>query len=174
MGREINFIIILISIILGVSACADFELHVKKEGQSIKPSVILIGPFETRNMNYDPYVSEEFKDALKFEFFRRGYNAVLISKSDPLTSTGTDWAAKTSKDNAGDILIKGVISQRESGFLADREIETLVSFTIYSSNGAIIGEGFYHDSRSAGEESLRRSAADKFVSEFIKNLGRVD
>lgn len=174
MGIKVKIIIIMLFVMPGVSGCADFELHIKKEAESIKPSVIIIGSFETRNLNYDPYVSDEFRDSLKFEFFRRGYNSVSISKSDTVTTSGTEWAAKICKDNAGDILIRGVISQRESGFLADREIETLVSFTIFGKNGTVIGEGFYHDNTSAGEVSLRRAAADKFVTELIKNIGRVD
>ena len=77
-------------------------------------------------------------------------------------------------DNSGDVVIKGVISQRESGFLTDRKTDTIISFTVYGKSGKVLGEGFYHDNESAGEESVRRSAADKFVSELIKNLGRVD
>jgi hypothetical protein len=174
MGKKMNFIIIIVSMLLGAAGCADFELYIKKEARGVKPSVIIIGQFDIRNMDYDPYISEEFRDALKFEFFRRGYNSVLIPRGDIVPVKESEWAAKICSTNSGDILIKGVISQRESGFLANREVETLLSFTVYGKDGAVLGEGFYHDNDSAGNESLRRGAADRFVTGLLKNMGQAD
>ncbi len=173
MGRIIFFLIIQASLIPGVTGCADFKLHMKDEARNIKPHTILIGLFESRNMIYDPYAAEEFRDALKFELFRKGYNAILVQKNEPLNGNEIDWAAKICRDNIGEMLIKGVISQRESGFLADRETETIVSFTIYAKNGVVLGEAFYRDNKSAGTDNLRRSAADKFVTELIKTMEQV-
>lgn len=173
MGRIIIFLTILPALMLLSSGCARFELHVKKEASGTKPSVILIGPFDMRNMNYDPYVADEFRDALKFEFFRRGYNSITVPVSSQTPVKESEWASKTCTDNSGDIIIKGVISQRESGVLADRETDTLISFTIFRKDGFILGEGFYHDKKSAGEESLRRDAADAITAELMKKFERV-
>jgi len=170
MGRKIIFLILMFS----AAGCSDFKFHVKKDAHKIKPAVILIGQFDLRNMNYDPYVSDEFRDALKFEFFRRGYNSVSVIENGIIFTDESDRAAKICAAHSGDILIKGVISQRESGFLADRETDTLISFTVYRKDGIVLGEGFYHDKHPAGEESLRRDAADEFVSELIKNFEQIN
>jgi len=174
MGRTINSILIFFGILISVTGCADFELYVKKEAQGVKPGIIIIGQFDIRNMNYDPYVPEEFKDALKMEFFKRGYNSISIQKCETSVLNEAESAAKLCRDNGGDLFIKGVISQRESGFLADRQVETLISFTIFGRNGSIIGEGFFHDNESAGSESLRRSAAEYFVSTLLKKMEQAD
>lgn len=174
MGRIIIFLTVLLSLTLLTSGCAEFELHVKNEAQVAKPSVILIGQFDMRNLNYDPYAADEFRDALKFEFFKRGYSAVTVNGSESGTESESQGAVKICSDNSGDILVRGVISQRESGFLADRKTETLISFIIYRKDGVILGEGFYHDSKSAGEESLRRDAASEFVSSLLKKLEWAD
>lgn len=170
MGRKIVFLTLLLHLILLSSGCSRFELHIKKEASGAKPAAILIGRFDIRNMNYDPYVAEEFRDALKFEFFKRGYNSVKIPVNGPILVNESEWAVKMCSENSGDILIMGVISQRESGFLADRETNSLISFTVYRKDGVIIGEGFYHDKKSAGEESLRRDAADEFVTQLMKSF----
>ncbi|PKL18180.1 MAG: hypothetical protein CVV49_07225 [Spirochaetae bacterium HGW-Spirochaetae-5] len=175
MGTVKRKIIILAILTAALSAvgCADFDLHVKEETRGLKPAVILIGHFEIRNMNYDPYVSEEFRDALKYAFFRRGYNSVSLKNTDLSDLTETECAAKTCADNNGDILVTGVISQRESGFLADRKTNTLITFTIYNKTGTVAGKGFYHVDQSAGDETVRRDAADKFVSELLDTFERV-
>jgi len=174
MGRKITVNALFLLIISASAGCADFEMHVKKEARGIKPAVILIGPFENRNMNYDPYVSEELRDSLKFEFFRKGYNAIPVLKNESVSLSESAWAVKSCSENSGDILIRGVISQRESGFLAEREVETVITFRIYGRSGSVLGEGIYHAGKSAGEQSLRRDAAEKFVSEFLKNLEKAD
>ncbi len=156
-----------------LSGCADFNLHVKDEARGSKPSVILIGQFEIRNMNYDPYIAEEFRDAVKFEFFKKGYNSVSLKRSEVPVLNESEWAVKTCADNNGDILITGVISQRDSGFLADRKTDTLITFTIFGKTGIVIGKGFYHIDKSAGEEPVRRDAAKKFVSELLNRLEKV-
>jgi hypothetical protein len=175
MGRVkrilMNFAIL--TVILSSAGCADFDLHVKDEARGLKPVVILIGQFEIRNMNYDPYVAEEFKDALKYSFFRNGYNSCLLKNANISDLNETEWAAKTCLDNRGDILVTGVISQRESGFLADRKNDTLITFTIYFKTGAVAGRGFYHVERSAGDENIRRDAADKFVEGLLSAFEKV-
>lgn len=168
--RKLICFVILTAALSVLSGCADFNLHVKDEVQGSKLSLILIGHFEIRNMNYDPYIAEEFRDAVKFEFFKKGYNSVSLKKPDAPVLNELEWAVKTCADNNGDILITGVISQRESGFLADRKTDTLITFTIFGKTGFVIGKGFYHIDKSAGEEPVRRDATKKFVSGLLSRL----
>jgi hypothetical protein len=172
--RQFKYFVMLAAVVYASSGCADFNLHVKDEARGLKPAVILIGQFEIRNMNYDPFVAEEFRDAVKFDFFKKGYNSVSLKKTDTPVLNETEWAAKTCAENNGDILITGVISQRESGFLADRKTDTLITFTIFGRTGAVIGKGFYHVDKSAGDEPVRRDAAEKFASSLLKRLERVE
>ena len=174
MGRKIKLLLVLSALLYGICGCADFELCVKKELKTIKPRVVLVGPFEIRNMNFDPYASEEFRDALKFEFFRSGYNTICVPKIEQNDNYSSVWAEKICTVYSGDILIRGVISQRETGFLAERENATRISFTVYNRSGEVIGEGFYYDNESAGDESFRRRAAERFVSELISKIEKAD
>ena len=164
---ERRLIILVMIVLSAVTGCADFDLHIKDEARGVKPSVILLGRFDTRNMNYDPYVAEEFRDAVKFEFFKNGYNCVSLKNSDDVIPNESEWASKVCAENKGDLLVTGVISQRESAFLADRETDTLITFTIYNKTGVVTGKGFYHIDKSAGDEPVRRGAASKLVSELL-------
>jgi hypothetical protein len=175
MGRKLKFCIMAcLAVLLFASGCAGFDLHVKEEAHGTGPAVILLGNFEVRNMNYDPFVAEEFRDALKYEFFRKGYRAVPLNTKVSSSAADAQWAGKTCAENGGDILIRGFISQRETGFLTDRETKTLISFTVFRKDGEVIAEGFYNDNRAAGEDSLRRDAASKLVSELMKKLGKAN
>lgn len=174
MGIKLIIRILTVSGLIFFIGCAESELYLKKEANGLNPEKILIGDFNVRNMNYDPYVADEFRDALKYAFFIKGYNVVLSSMKDGIAADDLEFAVKTCKENSCDILIKGCISQRESGFLADRETDTLISFKVLRKDGVIIGEGFFYDNMSAGEESLRRTAAEDFVSALVKKIGRAE
>ncbi len=164
MGREIIAVITLFLI----TGCADFDLHIRKETFPVKVSKILIGNFECRNMNYDPYVAEEYRDALKFEFFKKGIDALLLPEHEGSLQNDPDKTSALAAKYSGDILIRGVISERESGFLTDREVRSYVSFFVYSCDGREIGEGYFYTENPAANESIKRSAAEKFTNEFLE------
>jgi len=168
MGRKIIFMLMM----LCLYGCADFELHIKRDKTISVSSIFILCPFEVRNMNYDPYISDEFMDSLKFELFSRGRDCIVVPKYIAVPGNESQWAAKTCSEHSGDILIKGVISQRETGFFSDRKISTVISFIVYDKKGKIIGEGFYHDDISAGNNSLRKDAAERFVSSLLGNTGK--
>lgn len=170
MGRKVIFMLIVFCHF----GCADFELHVRKDSGTSGVSVFLLCPFEVRSMNYDPYISDEFIDSLKYELFCRGRDSVVLPKSVTVSGSESAWAAKTCGEYSGDILIKGVISQRETGFFSDRSISTVISFIIYNRKGGIIGEGFYHDDQPAGDNSVKKDAARKLVSSLLEKLDRVN
>lgn len=170
MGRKIIFIIMLFS----VYGCTDFELHVRKEARGHKPGKILICPFDIRNTNYDPYISGEFADSLRYELFTRGYTGIVVTNKNNRPEDESAWVIKTCAGFSGDILVRGVISQRETGFFSDRKVSSLISFIVYDKNGAVIGEGFYYDDVPAAEQSVRKGAAGKFVSSLLDYLEKAD
>ncbi len=162
--------LMLIVIMIFATGCADFRIHVKDNTVKATPKVVLVGPFDIRNLDYDPYISDEFSDALRLELFSRGFNPVQVRRVAFEQGVDPVSVAKLCADNNGDILIRGVISQRESGFLADRETATLISFTVHDKGGNVIAEGFYHNNRPAGDESFRRSAAEKIINELLSHF----
>lgn len=165
MGRKI----IAVMTLLLITGCADFDLHVRRDATPVKAAVILIGSFESRNMNYDPYVAAEYREVLRFEFFKKGINALLLSEADNPAQADAEKISALSSKYSGDIFIRGVISQRESGFLTDREVNSTVSFFLYAGDGKQVGEAYYYTDDSAALESVKRSAVERFVNEFLKH-----
>ena len=163
MGRVIIFLIA--SVVM--TGCADFDLQVKKGALRARPSTVLIGSFELRSMNYDPYVAQGFREALRFEFFKRGIPAVLTDRQDEEPANDSQKVAGMMGKYSADVFIKGAICQRESGFLADLEVNSSISFVVYGKEGTVIGEGYYYIADRAGNETVKRRAAAKFVSEFL-------
>jgi hypothetical protein len=169
MGRKI----IIILITLCIQGCAEFEFHVRKNDGKAKSPVILLCLFEVRNMNYDPYLSAEFTDLLKYELFSRGRDCIVMHKNMSSADNESVWASKICAENSGNILIRGVISRRETGFFPDRKVSSVITFTVYDRNGKIIGEGFYQDDQDTGGNSFMKDAARKFVTSLLENLDRV-
>lgn len=164
MGRKITAVMIL----LLMTGCGSFEFYIKKNSVIVKIPKILIGDFELRNMIYDPYVAAEYREALKYEFFKRGINICLLPENEDSFKNDTDKTSAIAVKYAGDILIRGIICQRESGFLTSRKVNSSITFMVYSGNGKQIGEGFFYIEDPASDESVKRTAAEKFVSEFLE------
>ncbi|HRX49645.1 MAG TPA: hypothetical protein P5120_19125 [Spirochaetota bacterium] len=166
MGRKIIFTFMLFMI----TGCAEFDLHIRSERVPAKVSKILIGNFEFRNMTYDPYISTEYREAIKFEFFKRGIDALLIPDSENSLTDYIEKIPELAGKYKGDIFIRGIISQRETGFLTDREINSSVNLIIYSADGRQIGESYYYTDKQAADESAKRDLSERFVNTIIKNL----
>ena len=161
---------VICMMIMLTTGCAEFDAYVKKDPLSHGIVKVVIGNFEYRSMNYDPYSVPAFRDALRFEFFKKGINADLIRSQDDTSDSDNQCIAAAISRMSGDILIKGVISQREAGFLTDRVISSSISFLIYNKKGDIIGQGVYSDDESAGDDSFKHSAALKISSLVITKL----
>lgn len=167
MGRVIIFLIAA----LVMTGCADFELQVKKGALRARPSTVIIGSFELRSMNYDPYVAQGFREALRFEFFKRGIPAVLADRQDEEPANDSQKITGMMGKHSADVFIRGVICQRESGFLTDLEVNSSISFVVYGKDGTVLGEGYYYTDDRAGSETVKRRAAARFVSEFLGSTG---
>lgn len=163
---------VVLTMIFLITGCADFDACIKKEPLSHGISKVLIGNFEYRNISYEPYIVPSFKEALGFEFFKKGIIAGFVGQQDEVPDNDNQQIAALMKKMSGDILIKGVISQRESGFLTDREISSYVSFVIYNKQGSVIGQGLYKDNKSAGDDSFQKYAAAKISSVIINKLNK--
>lgn len=165
MGR----ITALVAVLLFITGCSGFDLNIRNSGMPVKTSRVLIGNFEFRNLSYDPYLSSEYREALRYEFFKRNVNALLIPETEDQPKGDFASASALAGKYSGDILIRGVITQRESGFLTGREISSSVSFLVYAADGRQIGEGYFHTDEAASEESVKRKAAVRFVTGLLDN-----
>lgn len=166
MGQKITAVLTILILLTG---CSSFDLNIRNNGAPIKATKILIGNFEFRNLSYDPYVSAEYREALRYEFFRRGINVLIIPESEDSPKGDSATASAVAGEYSGDILIRGVITQRESGFLSDREIASSVNILVYAADGQQIGESYFYTEEPASDESVKRSAVVKFVTGFISN-----
>lgn len=165
-------LIILQVVFLCLPGCSEFELFLRDDLLKSRPAVVLIGRFESRNMNYDPFISDEFREALRFEFFKRGYNAILVGQRESGTSTGSISIPDIFSATPGDILVSGGINQRETGSLTDRRVSSTVTFVMHVRTGTVIGEGYYFSDKPAGDESFRRACAAEFANYFHDRLKR--
>ncbi len=166
MGKKITAFLTAIVLLTG---CASFDLNIRNNGTAVKITKILIGNFEFRNLSYDPYISAEYREALRYEFFKRGVNTLIIPDAEDSPKGDSISASALAAKYSGDILIRGVITQRESGFLTDREISSSVNMLIYAADGQQIGESFFYTDEPASDEAVKRSAVVKFVTEFLSN-----
>lgn len=83
-------------------ACSRFESHFRVQGIGARPNRILIGYFERRSLKFNPYVDKNFRDSLRFEFFKRGYqpSMLVIEEDEPVQVINTE-KPKTGDDASG-------------------------------------------------------------------------
>lgn len=152
-------------------SCSSFELHIK-EGASIPPpSLILIQNFDVRDSDFDPHIADEFSEALRFEFFKMGYMSRIIDNSEKRGSVDDpEFVEGLCSKFKGSILIAGVISRRETGFLTERKESSGITFQVYSGRGVLLSEGCFNDPDSPDIYAAGRMAAQKFTGELSSQL----
>ena len=117
-------------------SCGSADLYLRKGIVTAKPGKILIGYFERRNLRYDPYVVQNFRDAMAFEFFKQGYDCKVL-KGEDLNAADEEAIAALCKAASCDVYIRGAISEQEMGDLVDRKYSTALSFRLYSGGGKV-------------------------------------
>ena len=177
--------IIIFSIITSISSCSSYEFHKAKNKQITKVSKVLIGYFQSRNLNYDPFVVDNFRDTLRFELFKKGYKAELLhivrdddpdlmnEKTKKLKTPKTDTDKIKSikyqcKKAKADILLQGVISEKEIGDIISRKRSTSISIQIYDSKGDKVGEAQYITSKTLSSAMRLKGIAAKIVASMKK------
>lgn len=163
---------LLCAAVMICTGCTHMELFIK-DSISSNPSRILIGGFDARDMAYDPFIAEEFRESLRFSLFRRGCDVTLWQRGEQDKKnydTQADAAALCSAANS-DILITGVVSRKECGSFADRKVYYSVSFVIRDKSGTVSGEGNYSDSNVDAPVFIRE-AAESFACEFLGRVNR--
>ena len=75
MMRELTPILLIVLLV----SCPRVDVFIKENKIPTKPDKILIGYFEKRNLSFDPFIAKNFRDALRFDLFKRGYKVQLLS-----------------------------------------------------------------------------------------------
>ncbi len=162
---------ILFFMFLIFTSCSTMDLYIKENALLNKPGKILIGYFEKRSIEYEPYIEMNFRDALRFQFFQLGYNSIVV-KLDGKDNEKNDFGKRNLKGEeikkiinsySGDIYIQGAISERDVGDIADNKTSTSVIFLIYDKNGEKIGEALYLASETMVDASIQKEISSKFA-----------
>ena len=155
------------------AGCADMKLCLKDEMKAAAPGKILVSGFCSRDMSYDPFLADEFSEALHFVLFVKGYNVQLIKQEEGKGSAcdSPDDAAALCRDSKAAILISGIISRKEAGSFADRTVYYSATFIIRDVKGKIIGQGVYSDKNIDGPLFIRE-AAESFAADFTRQTCR--
>jgi len=176
-------ILMMLPVIMSIS-CATVDIYFNKTDFKEKPSTILIGYFERRLVNYQPYIIKDLRDALAFNFFKLKYTARLYEvKENKEAQDANDKnyildgeAIKNQMAvNSSDIFIQGSVSERVTGDLADAGVSTSVTVMVYNKTGVKIGEARYMISESMADArtlvNVTKTLALKLHHEFT-NLSK--
>jgi hypothetical protein len=187
-------------IIMLLISCSSIEIQFQPNAMHNKPKRILIGAFENRMpeyKQYNPFINTNFRDSLKFEFVRLGYDAELLTideskNADNLTcsdkKTSDTNELQKNKINLGtgfkepiklccekfhsDMFIRGVISILETGELSDTKVSTFVSILMYNKDGEQIGEAHYNGSGQMGDANFIKTISKDFAEKINSTLKR--
>jgi hypothetical protein len=164
---------ILLSLLL---ACTHIDIFIRDGTLSSKPKRILIGSFEKRNLLFYPFISESFRDALGYEFFKRGYRVdLLIITEDKKADISSfqlvkSQIAELNLKHSSDLFIQGALSERSCGYSIETETSTLITLQLYNRNGDKIGEGRYLSSETLSSGMTMINTASAIVDKLDSML----
>jgi hypothetical protein len=154
-------------VIIFLVSCYSIDICIQKEAISKKPDKILIGHFEKRILEFDPFIEKNFRDALRFDLFKRGYRVDLLSPVTDESEKGVEAynlssqrISEYNRRHSSGLFIQGVISERSYGDAMETETSTLVLLLLYNSEGKKIGEARYiaPDTLASAETILKVSS----------------
>ncbi|MBN2041118.1 MAG: hypothetical protein JW864_13830 [Spirochaetes bacterium] len=162
-------------------SCASKDIYINKSDiRNVKK--ILIADFEKRFMKYDPYIAENFRDAIRFEFIKLGFKVESLpliaetseSDNDIKNSTEKNVTKKTAgkfiNDSKSDLIIYGVISEKDYGDAIDTDISTSIVLHLYNKYGKKIGEARYICSDTLEDAMVIKKISSNLASMIIENL----
>lgn len=195
--RKPVLVISLLVILTLLLSCSGLEIQFQPKAMNNRPNKILIGAFENRILEYNPFIIKNFRDALKFEFLKLGYDAELLALDESKNADDIACADKkvdvsdnkkipnsqtnnfsTQKEKikvccekyASDMFIKGSISVLENGELVDSKTTTLISVMLYNKYGEQIGEAHYNGSERLSDAKAIKIIANKFARKIHSKL----
>lgn len=163
---------VFIFFVLLANGCAGVDLHLKDSRSLPVPESILIYNFQVRDLGYDPYLSPEFSEAMGFAFFKEGYPVKVVGSENSIDDINVSEKISLLCENyKADMLITGVISRRETGYLTDRKTGMGITFLVYNGEGVLVGKGYYSHKDSTDSAETARKAASEFVKKLVSGFG---
>lgn len=184
--------VILAAAVVQILSCATMDLHFRENALRNRPVAILIGHLESRSVTYRPYAAANFRDSLRFEFFRHGFRSEFPENDEPapredvpsgatenpdqgktrrkkaaLTVPTRETVAALCAENSADVFICGSFSESETGDYADTRTTTLVTLLVYGRSGEKVGEVRYLCGDTMADASVAKTVAGKLAGAII-------
>ena len=198
--RKSVLIISLLAIMIQLLSCSSFEIQFRPQMMKSRPKKILIGTFENRTPQYNPFIVKDFRDSLRFEFFKLGYDAELSAmEGSKITGSDTCEGKKVVSSNtkepqnsetnpiaasknaiqlccekySSDLLITGSISILETDELTDSKASTLILASIYNNSGELVGEAHYIGSDQMEDAKSIKNISKRFADNIHSKLRKL-
>jgi hypothetical protein len=161
-----------------IVSCSSVEIHFNGSPGITRPCRVCIGHFEKRTFDFNPFVVSNFRDALRYEFFRRGY-AVSQLPADAAGERGNaPWdlgapaITEACSGNSADIFIQGSVFEAQIGDGIENETTTAVNIGLYNKSGKKIGEARAITSDTLTDVRTVRAISASIVDNIHDELGR--
>ncbi len=168
----------IISLILAVciASCAHVDIAVREEARRSAPRSVLIGHFENRVMDYNPFIVGNFRDFLACEFFARGYTVRHLPPPD----SGKDQPPGLLVDGAAvqelalkqdaDLVIQGTVFEARYGDAVEDRISTAITLKLYNKTGGLVGTARFIARDTLADAGAVRALSAKMVQAIHTKL----
>jgi hypothetical protein len=152
------------------------DITVKDSAKGSNPRSILIGFFENRVLDYNPFIAKNFRDSLNYEFFTRGYGVQLADfteagkESAPPQLLQENRIPEFMQKNSADVFIQGSIFEARYGDAIEDQTSTSITLNIYNKNGERVGTARCITSKTLTSAENLRSIAGTLVSSVHSKL----
>ncbi len=174
----------VITVLFLLLSCTTVDVHIKKRPPGKTIRTILLDRFEQRTLGYDPYVAANFRDALAFELFKRGYTVVAppetLEKRESASgrNDGADGApektdtVKLVRQPLYDLRIGGVLSESRWGDTVRSRTGVVITVTLILPDGVKLGEARCGTSQTLSDPSSLRTVARALAEKIARSVGR--
>ena len=162
-------------------ACASVEMHTGKRPAKGTVKTVLLGNFEQRTLAYDPYVAANFRDALAFELFQRGYAVVIprekaLKKLSPADDQGVASVKEESfKSETAhprfDLRVDGVLWESRWGDTLKTRTGAVVTVAMSLPDGTKIAEARYVTADPLSDPSSVRKITRGLAGKIYRSFG---
>ncbi len=168
----------IISLLLAIfiASCAHVNISVRDEARGSAPRSVLIGRFENRVLDYNPFVVGNFRDSLACEFFARGYTVRHLPPPDSgkdqspgLLADITAIRELALKQDA-DLVIQGTVFEARYGDAVEDRTSTAITLTLYNKTGALVGTARFIAADTLADAGAVRALSGKMVQAIHSKL----
>jgi hypothetical protein len=180
-----------------VLSCSFVDIQYQSKATKSKPRKILIGAFENRIQGYSPLIIKDFKDSLRFEFLKLGYDAEVLPMDETKKTGGLScddkqiesFDAKESQKSeinpvaasknaiqvccekyTSFIFITGSISLVETDELTDSKASVIIPVLIFNNSGEQIGEARYVSTGQVVDAEFIKKVSKGFAAKINSKI----